>query len=83
VRSSLQQPINKGETRQATAQPQQMDLVQTMQMLLNQLTNSVQLNLHQPTTSAGQPIRQTTPMTSQWKTQSSFGASVSAEVPNP
>jgi hypothetical protein len=52
-RSSPQQMINQGVTRPPTTQKQQMDPVQTMQMLMNQLVGSGQLKLHQPTPSAG------------------------------
>jgi hypothetical protein len=60
--TTLLQPIMTlahGMIRQPVTQPQQIYLVQTMQMLLTQLASSCQLNLHQPTPSARQPIRQT------------------------
>jgi hypothetical protein len=59
-----------------------MDPTQTMQMLLNHLAISGQLNLHQPVPSVGQPIGQIPPVTSQSNTQGSFGARTSV-VPNP
>jgi hypothetical protein len=60
-----------------------MDPAQTMQMLLNQLASSGQLNLHQPTPSTGQPIRQTPLVLSQSNTQNSSRVRISAKVPNP
>jgi hypothetical protein len=56
--------------------------MQVMQMLLNQLAISGHLNLHQPVPSAGQPIGQIPPMTSQSNTQSSSGVRAST-TPNP
>jgi hypothetical protein len=81
TRSSPLQPINQGMKRQLVTQPQHMDPVQTMQMLLNQLVGSGQLNLHQPTPSTEQPIGQAPPVASQSNTKSSSGARVSA-TPN-
>jgi hypothetical protein len=52
-----------------------------MQMLLNQLAILGKLNLHQLTPSAGQPIGQIPPMTSQSNTQGSSGAKAST-TPN-
>jgi hypothetical protein len=81
TRLLLQQPIDQGMTRQPTTPQQQVDPMQTMQMVLNQLAISGQLNLHQPVPSAGQPIRQIPPVTSQSNIQGSSGAK--ASTPNP
>jgi hypothetical protein len=69
-------------TGEPTTPQQQVDPMQVMQILLNQLAISRQLNLHQPVPSAGQPIGQIPPVTSQSNTQSSSGARTSA-APNP
>jgi hypothetical protein len=82
TRSSPQQSVNQGMTRQLVAQQQQVDPMQTMQMLLNQLASSGQLNLHQPTPSARQPIGHIPPVMSQSNTQGSSGAKAPI-APNP
>jgi hypothetical protein len=76
------QPIDQGMTRQPTTPQQQVDPTQAVQMLLNQLAISGELNLHQPVPSLGQPIGQIPPETSQSNAQDSSGARTST-TPNP
>jgi hypothetical protein len=64
------------------AHQQQPDLVQTVQMLLNQLASSGQLNLHQPTPSATQPIGQAPPVLGQSNPQNPSIARSLAEMSN-
>jgi hypothetical protein len=54
TRSSPQEPINQGVIGQPIIP--QVDAAQILQTLPNQLALSSQLNLQQPTPSAGQPI---------------------------
>jgi hypothetical protein len=60
----------------------QVDPTQVLQMLLNQLAISSQLNLHQPAPSGSQPIKQIPPVTGQSNTQGSSGARTST-APDP
>jgi hypothetical protein len=71
TRSPPYQRINQGMTGQPTTPQQQVNPTQVMQMLLNQLAISDQLNLHQPVPLTGQLIRQIPPMTIQSNTQGS------------
>jgi hypothetical protein len=71
TRSSPQQPINQGVTRQPIPQ---VDPAQVPQTLLNQLAISSQLNLQQSTSSAGQSIGEAPPVAN---TQNSSGARAS------
>jgi hypothetical protein len=82
TRSSPQQPINQGMSRQPATQRQQVDPMQTLHMLLSQLASSGQLNLYQPVPSAGLPIGQIPLVTSQSNTQGSSGVEALA-TPNP
>jgi hypothetical protein len=72
ARSSQQQPINQG----AAGQPvfPQVDSAQLLQILLNQLAISSQLNTQQPAPLASQPIEQATPVTGHSNTQGSAEA---------
>jgi hypothetical protein len=67
---------------QSTTPQQQLDPTKVLQMLLNQLAISGQLNLHQPTPSVGQQIGQIPPVTVQPNMQGSSGVWTST-APNP
>jgi hypothetical protein len=80
TRSPPQQPINQGVARQLAIP--QVDPTHVLQMLLNQLVISSQLNLQLLAPSAGQPIGQIPPVMGQSNTQGSFEARTSTS-PNP
>jgi hypothetical protein len=80
TRSLPQQPINQGVTGQPTIP--QMDPTQLLQILLNQLAISSQLNAQQSTPSASKLIGQTPSVTGHSNTQGSAEARTST-APDP